>query len=43
MSGRIDTLLKNRNTLFWTLQIGGWLPNHSSMLIDLTVGPAITF
>jgi len=29
--------------LFGELQIGGWLPNHSSMLIDLTVGPAITF
>jgi hypothetical protein len=29
--------------LFGELQIGGWLPNHSSMLIDLSVGPSITF
>ena len=25
MSGRVDSLLKNRNALFWTLHIGGWL------------------
>lgn len=29
--------------LFGELQIGAWLPNQSSMLIDLNVGPAITF
>jgi hypothetical protein len=29
--------------LFGEIAIGGWLPNQSSMLIDLTVGPAITF
>lgn len=29
--------------LFGELQVGGWLPNHSSLLIDLNVGPAITF
>jgi hypothetical protein len=29
--------------LFGELQIGGWLPSQSSMLIDLNVGPAITF
>ncbi|MFO7562710.1 MAG: hypothetical protein R6X02_08695 [Enhygromyxa sp.] len=29
--------------LFGELQVGGWLPSHSSMLIDLSVGPAITF
>ncbi|PRQ00551.1 hypothetical protein [Enhygromyxa salina] len=29
--------------LFGELHIGGWLPNDSSMLIDITVGPAITF
>jgi len=25
MYGRVDSLLKNRNALFWTLHIGGWL------------------
>jgi len=29
--------------LFGELQIGGWLPNQSSMLIDISVGPSITF
>jgi hypothetical protein len=29
--------------LFGELGIGGWFPNQGSMLIDLTVGPAITF
>jgi hypothetical protein len=29
--------------LFGELQIGGWLPSQSSMLIDINVGPAITF
>ena len=29
--------------LFGELNIGGWFPSQSSMLIDLTVGPAITF
>lgn len=29
--------------LFGEVQIGGWFPSHGSMLIDLTVGPAITF
>ena len=25
MSGRLDSLLKNRTTLFWVLHVGGWL------------------
>jgi two-component sensor histidine kinase len=25
MSGRLDRLLKNRESLFWTLHVGGWL------------------
>lgn len=29
--------------LFGEVGIGGWFPNQSSMLIDITVGPAITF
>jgi hypothetical protein len=29
--------------LFGEVHIGGWFPNQGSMLIDLTVGPAITF
>lgn len=29
--------------LFGELGIGGWFPDQSSMLIDITVGPAITF
>ncbi len=29
--------------LFGEVGIGGWFPNQGSMLIDLTVGPSITF
>ena len=29
--------------LFGELNIGGWFPSQASMLIDITVGPAITF
>ena len=29
--------------LFGELQVGAWFPNQSSMLIDINVGPAITF
>ena len=29
--------------LFSELQVGGWFPKRSSLLIDLNIGPAITF
>jgi hypothetical protein len=29
--------------LFGELGLAGWFPSQSSMLIDITVGPSITF
>jgi hypothetical protein len=29
--------------LYGELDLGGWFPDQGSMLIDLTVGPAISF
>ena len=37
MPGRVDTLLKNRKSLFWTLHFGGWLAYGLSQYLGTVI------